>query len=138
MHSIRTDFGFNLLRSASKLKRGVIEKKWWVLLVFRIREFSFLQYFCCVFFAIKRDGDIVRESFSVIFILHSLWYTPLVYVFMNLFFQCDLLCLYFVVFFSLNQMSILHELLDKIDTTSEYVEMVNKYLINYIELHIFV
>ena len=27
MHSIRTDFGFNLLRSASKLKRGVIENK---------------------------------------------------------------------------------------------------------------
>ena len=27
MHSIRTDFGFNLLHSASKLKRGVIEKK---------------------------------------------------------------------------------------------------------------
>jgi hypothetical protein len=26
MHSIRTDFGFNLLHSASKLKRGVIEK----------------------------------------------------------------------------------------------------------------
>ena len=25
MHSIRTDFGFNLLHSASKLKRGVIE-----------------------------------------------------------------------------------------------------------------
>ena len=25
MHSIRTDFGFNLLRSASKLKRGVIK-----------------------------------------------------------------------------------------------------------------
>jgi hypothetical protein len=36
MHSIRTDFGFYLLQSASKLKRGVIEKKWWVLLVFRI------------------------------------------------------------------------------------------------------
>ena len=50
MHSIRTDFGFNLLRSASKLKRGVIEKKWWVLLVFRIREFSFPQYFCWFFF----------------------------------------------------------------------------------------
>jgi hypothetical protein len=49
MHSIRTDFGFNLLSSASKLKRGVIEKNWWVLLVFRIREFSFLQYFCCFF-----------------------------------------------------------------------------------------
>jgi hypothetical protein len=27
MHSTRTDFGFNLLHSASKLKRGVIEKK---------------------------------------------------------------------------------------------------------------
>jgi hypothetical protein len=36
MHSIRTDFEFNLLHSASKLKRGVIGKKWWVLLVFRI------------------------------------------------------------------------------------------------------
>ena len=58
MHSIRTDFGFNLLRSASKLKRGVIEQIWWVLLVFRMREFSFPQYFC--------------ESFSVKFILHSL------------------------------------------------------------------
>jgi len=45
---------------------------------------------------------------------------------MNLFFQCDLLCLFFVVFFSLNPMSILPELLDKIDTTSEYVEMVKK------------
>ena len=27
MHSIRTDFGFNLLHSASKLKGGVIGKK---------------------------------------------------------------------------------------------------------------
>jgi hypothetical protein len=27
MHSIRIDFGFNVLRGASKLKRGVIEKK---------------------------------------------------------------------------------------------------------------
>ena len=26
-HTIRTDFGFNLLRSASKLNRGVIELK---------------------------------------------------------------------------------------------------------------
>jgi hypothetical protein len=49
MHSIRTYFGFNLLRSASKLKRGEIEQNWWVLLVFRIREFSFPQYFCCFF-----------------------------------------------------------------------------------------
>jgi hypothetical protein len=44
------------------------------------------------------DGDIVRESFSVKFILHSLWYTPLVYVFMNFFFQCGLLCMFLVDF----------------------------------------
>ena len=49
MHSIRTDFGCNLLRTSSKLKTGVIEKNWWVLLVFRIREFSFPQYFCDFF-----------------------------------------------------------------------------------------
>jgi hypothetical protein len=61
MHSIRTDFGFNLLCSASKLKRGVIEQIWWVLLIFRIREFSFPQYFCWFFFGMNRDGDIVRE-----------------------------------------------------------------------------
>jgi hypothetical protein len=42
-----------------------------------------------------------------------LWYTSLVYVFMNLFIQCGLLCMFFVDFvFSLNPMSILHELLD--------------------------
>ena len=61
MHSIRTDFGFNLLCSASKLKRGVIEKNWWVFLIFLIREFSFHQYFCWFFFAVNRDGEIVRE-----------------------------------------------------------------------------
>ena len=72
MHSIRTDFGFSLLCNASKLKRGIIEKNWWVHLVFRIREFFFPQYFCWFFFAVNRDGDIVRESFSVKFILHSL------------------------------------------------------------------
>jgi hypothetical protein len=66
MHSIRTDFGFNLLHSASKLNRGVIEKKWWVLLVFR----NFLPpiFLFVFFFAVNRDGDIVRESFSVKFI----------------------------------------------------------------------
>jgi hypothetical protein len=66
MHSIRTDFGFYLLHSASKLKRGVIEKKWWVLLVFRI--FLPTIFLLVFFFAVNRDGDIVRESFSVKFI----------------------------------------------------------------------
>ena len=73
MHSIRTDFGFNLLRSASKLKRGVQLIKfdgcfWFSVFV----NFPSSNIFVVFFFAIKRDGDIVRESFSVIFILHSL------------------------------------------------------------------
>ena len=83
------------------------------------------------FYAVNRDGDIFRESFSVIFILHSLW-TPLVYVFMNLFFQCDLLCLFFV-FFSQTDVNItwitghIHRsIVHKIDSTSEDVKMVNK------------
>ena len=129
--------------SASRLKRGVIEQNWWVLLIFRIREFSFPQYFCFVFFAVNRDGDIVRESFSVKFILHSLWYTPLVYVFLNLFFQCDLV---FVLCFFFSQPDVnitwitghIHRsIVDKIDPTSEYVEKAKKkkYLINYIGLH---
>ena len=74
---------------------------------------------------------VMGESFSVKFILHSLWYTPLVYVFMNLFFQCDLLCLFFVWFFSQPDVNITwitghihHSIVDKIEPTSEYVEMV--------------
>jgi hypothetical protein len=41
MHIIRTDFGFNLLCSASKLKRGVIEGTGGLFLVFRDRGFFF-------------------------------------------------------------------------------------------------
>ena len=92
------------------------------------------QYFLLFLFAVNLDGDIVRESFSVKFILHSLWYTPLVYVFMNLFFQCGLLCMFFVdFFFSQPDVNItwitghIHRsIVDKIDPTSEYVEMVKK------------
>ena len=113
-HSIRTDFGFNLLHSASKLKRGVIEKIggcfWFSVFVNFSSPNIFVGFFFLPWIVVGRD--IVRESFSVKFILHSLWYTPLVYVFMNLFFQCGLLCMFFVHFFSLNPMSILHELLD--------------------------
>ena len=75
----------------------------------------------------NRDGDIVRESFSVKFILHSLWYTPLVYVFMNLFSNV----LWF--FFSQPDVNItwitrhIHRsIVDKIDPTCEYVEMEQK------------
>ena len=72
MHIIRTDFGFNLLRSASKLKRGVIEGTgglFWILLIV---DFSspifFVVLFVCV---VNSDEDVVHESFSVKFILHS-------------------------------------------------------------------
>ena len=66
MHSIRTDFGFNLLHSASKLKRGVIENK--MVGAFGFPYFPFPNIFVGFFFAVNRDGDIVRESFSVKFI----------------------------------------------------------------------
>ena len=66
--------------------------------------------------------------------------------FYELFFQCGLLCLFFVDFFfsqpDVNNTRITghvhRSIVDKIDPTSEYVEMVKKYLINYIGLHIFV
>jgi hypothetical protein len=146
MHSIRTDFGFNLLCSASKLKRGVTEKKMVGAFGFPYSWIFLPPILLLFFFAVNRDGDIVRESFSVKFILHSLWYTPLIYVFMNLFFNV-IFCVCSLLFFFLNPMSILHVCItghshrsidDKIDPTREYVEMVKKYLINYIGLHIFV
>jgi hypothetical protein len=46
IHTIRTDFGFNLLRSASKLKRGVIEGTGGLFWSFVI-DFS-PQYFCWI------------------------------------------------------------------------------------------
>jgi hypothetical protein len=57
-------------------------------------------------FEVKKGGSSSRFIKSVLlinwrhvkFILHSLWYTSLVYVFLNLFFQCDLvfvLCFFF-------------------------------------------
>jgi hypothetical protein len=57
-HTIRTDFGFNLLHSASKLKRGVIEGTgelfWFSVFV----NFSSPIYFVGFFFALNRDEDI--------------------------------------------------------------------------------
>ena len=69
---------------------------------------------------------------------------PLVYVFMNFFFQWNLLCLFFVVFFPQTDVNITwitghihHSIVDKIDLTSEYVEMAKKKY-HYTRLHIFV
>ena len=65
---------------------------------------------------------------------------------MNFFFQCGLLCLFFVDFFfsqpdvniTLITGHIHRSIVDNIDPTSEYVEMVKKiYIINYIGLHNF-
>ena len=52
-HSIRTDFGFNLLRSASKLKRGVIEGtggcfcNWFSVFMDFSSPIFFVGFFCC-------------------------------------------------------------------------------------------
>jgi hypothetical protein len=132
MHSIRTDFRFNLLCSASKLKRGVIEKK--IAFGFPYSWIFLPPIFLLVFFfAVNHDGDIVRESFSVIFILHSLWYMPLVYIFMNLFSNvifcvCSLLFLFSQPDVNITWITghIHRSIVDKIDPTSEYVEMVKK------------
>jgi hypothetical protein len=128
MHSIRTDFGFNLLHRASKLKTGIIEKVWWLLLVFRICEFSFPQYFCCFFYAVNRDGDIVRESFSVKFMLHSLWYTSVIYVF-PMWSSVFVLCWFFsqpYVNITWITGHIHRSIVDNIYPTCEYVEMAKK------------
>jgi hypothetical protein len=88
----------NWFRSASKLKRGVIEGTGGLFWLSLIVDFSSPICFCWFLCAENRD----RESLSVKFILHSSWYTdmPLVSVFVNLFFfQCDLLCLFLVGFF---------------------------------------
>ena len=71
-----------------------------------------------------------RESFSVKFIVHYSWYTPLIYVFMNLSSNV-IFCVCSLVFFSHPDVNITwitghieRSIVDKIDPTSEYVEMV--------------
>ena len=89
--------------------------------------------FCVGFFAVNRDGDIVRESFSVkidftffmIFASRLRFNKPFC-------FQCGLLCLFFVwlFFFSTDVNNtcitghIHRSIVVKMDPTSEYVEMV--------------
>jgi hypothetical protein len=113
--------------------------EWWVILVFRIREFFLPQYFVLVFFAVNRYGDIVRESFSVkidftffmIFASRLRFYKPFC-------FQCCLLCLFFVwlFFFSTDVNNtwitghIHRSIVVKMEPTSEYVEMVKHSLSN--------
>jgi hypothetical protein len=67
---MRNDFGFNLLRSASKLKRGVIDVIGGLFLFFVFVDFSSPLYFVGF---VNRDEDIVPESFqsTLFYILHD-------------------------------------------------------------------
>ena len=110
VHSIRTDFGFHLLRSASKLKRGVIKKKLVGNFDFPYSWIFLPPIFLLVFFLLW----IVMGTLSVNNFQSNLFYivydirlssTFLWTFFSNLTCVCSL-------FFFLNPMSILHELVD--------------------------
>ena len=82
---------FLILKIKGKCNGG----DWWVILVIRDPGFFFPKDFCWFSCAVNHDKDSVCE-----FILHSSWYTPHVYVFVNLLVQCGLLCLFVLFFFS--------------------------------------
>ena len=111
-HTIRTDFGFNLLHSASKLKKDVIEGTGELFWFFVIVDFS-------------------SPIFLLVFMCRETWWghCPCI-VFSQICFI--LLCLFFVGFFS--QPDVVNitwftghihcSIVDKIDPTSEDVERV--------------
>ena len=125
MHSIRTDFGFNLWRSASKLKRSVIENNWWVLLVFAY-SWIFL-FFRWVFFL----PWIVMETLSVNHFQSNLFYilygirVSSTFLWTFLFNVIFCVCSQPDVNITWNTGHIHRSIVDKIEPTSEYVEMVN-------------
>jgi hypothetical protein len=117
-----------------------------VFLVFRIRGF-FFPNILLFFLAVNLDGDIIRESLSVKFILKFF----MIYVSRLRFYEPFFpmwSSVYVLCWFSFSQPDVnitwitghIHRsIVDKIDPTSEYVEMVKKiYIINYIGLHSFV
>ena len=102
----------------------------WVILVFR--DFSSPIFFVGFYV----PWIVMRTLFGNSFqsnLFYSSWYTPLVYVSVNFFFQCGLLCLFFIVFFP-SQPDVVNitwiigyihrSIVDKIDPTSEDVERV--------------
>ena len=106
-------------------------------LVFRIRGFFSPNIFFC-FFAVNLSwGHCPWIVFSQIYFTFFMIYASRLR-FYELFFQCDLLCLFFVDFFfsqpDINNTWItghIHRsIVDKIDPTSEYVEMVKKYTLS--------
>ena len=130
MHSIRTDFGFNLLHSASKLKRGVIEKKWWVLLVFRIflPPIFLFVFFCreswwghCPWIIFSQ----IYFTFFMIYASRLRFYEP----FFPMWSSVVVLCFVFSqpdVNITWITGHIHRSIVDKIDPTSEDVEMGKK------------
>ena len=124
MHSIRIYFGFNVLRSASKLKRGVIEKKLVGAFGFPYSWIFLPPIFLLLVLFLPW---IVMGTFSVnpfqSYLFYILYDTPLVYVFMNLFSNV----IFCVCCFSLSQPDVnitwitghIHRsIVDKIDPTS--------------------
>ena len=98
---------------------GIVRESWWGI----VRE---------SWWGIVRESwwGIVHESFLVKFSLHSSWYPPLLYVFVNLFFQCGLLSFFFVVFSQPDVVNIswitghIHRsIVHKIDPTSDDVKI---------------
>jgi hypothetical protein len=101
-------------------------------------DFSSPIFFWIFLCAVNSVEDIVRESFSVNFILHSSWYMPLFYVFVNLFFNVVFcVCSLFFFFSQPDVVNItwitgyIHRsIVDKIDPTSEDVEMVKENILS--------
>lgn len=67
-HTIRTNLGFNLMGSGSKLKRGVIGWTGGLFWFFVIVDFSSPILFVSCYVSIVSDKETVLESFSVKFI----------------------------------------------------------------------
>jgi hypothetical protein len=123
-HTIRTDFGFNLLRSASKLKRGVID--WWVILIFRDSGFFIPNIF--VGFYVPW---IVMRTLSVYRFQSDLFYSS-VFVLCCFFFS-TWCCQYYMIYWT-------HPLLNCWQNRPNQwgCRKGKNYLFNYIGLHIFV
>ena len=146
MHSIRTDSGLYLLHSASKLKRGVIEGTggcFWVSYLWIFLPQYFFLLFCCESF--METLSVNRFQSNLFYILHDIRLSSM--FLWTFFFQCGFLCMFLVdFFFSQPDVNIswitghIHRsIVDKVNPSSEYVELVyKKCIINYIGLHIFV
>ena len=113
MHSIRTDFGFNLLRTSSKLKTGVIEKKLVGAFDFPYSWIFLPPIFLWVFFLpwiMMRTLSVNHFQSNWFYILYDIRLSS---TFLWTFFSIVIFCVCSLLFV-LNPMSILHEWLKKI------------------------